>query len=372
MRAVAPLIEALKDPEWKVRESSAEALGYFTNASKQSIRPLLDCLQDDRIEVRRVAVLSLSRLGKGLASVEEALRQANEDSDQGLKTNALVALAIMGKSDDKSLPVLMKALGSENEPTALSAGLALTNIGRESPEKVVPSLAEALNSKEELLARNALKILGRMKGNAKQVLPEVAQKYGKVDPKNRLPVLQAVFEMDASGEYALPVCVKALEDPDPAIRKEALVGALRYRARLVSFKKQFIESLKDSEEENRLLAIAIVKGLGNKAIDAIPSLIALANEGTPRVRISALSCLGVFSPPSGEVIRLLEAALKDRDEKIRMAALNSFRTFGQKDPTAIIPILEEALKVEQEQRTKRSIVAVLDSLKKQGQGAGDK
>jgi HEAT repeat protein len=190
-----------------------------------------------------------------------------------------------------------------------------------------------------------------------------------LDQQNRLAVLNTVYELDPSGEYALPVCIKALGDADPAIRKEALVGAVRYRSRLATFKEHFIESLKDPVEENRLLAIAIVKGFGNKAVEAIPNLIALCKEGTPKVRISALSCLGVFSPPSAEMIGVLEEALQDKDEKVKMAALSSLRTLGQSNPEAVILILEKALDAEREQRTKRSIVAALDALKKTGQGA---
>jgi len=372
MGAVPPLIEALKDSEWTVRLAAAEALGYFTSAGSKSIQPLLDCLGDERVEVRRAVILSLGRLGKGSPQVEAAVRHLLEDSDPVAKMNAQVALAIMGKADDSAIPALMGALGSEEDTTARAAGLALSNMGTESQEKIIPSLIEALNSSEEPLVSNTLKVLRQMKGQALRILPEVAEKYEKVDPKNRLAVLQTANELDVTGEYALPICLKALEDKDPTVRKRALIGALRYRSRLNDFMEQFVKCLQDSEEENRLLAIGIVKGLGNKAVSAIPSLIALAKEGTPRGRVSALSSLGAFTPPSEEVIGVLETGLRDSDEKVKMAALSTLRTVGQSNPGAVIPILEKALEAEKQEKTKRSIVAALDSLKKTRQGTGSR
>ena len=300
------------------------------------------------------------------------VRHLLEDSDPVAKMNAQVALAIMGKADDSAIPGLMAALGSKEDATAKAAGLALSNMGTESQEKLVPSLIEALNSSEEPLVSNTLKVLRQMKGQARLILPEVAEKYEKVDPKNRLAVLQTANELDVTGEYALPICLKALEDKDPIVRKRALMGALRYRSRLNDFMEQFVKCLEDSEEENRLLAIGIIKGLGNKAVPAIPSLIALANEGTPRVRVSALSSLGAFTPPSEEVIGVLDTGLRDSDEKVKMAALSTLRTVGQRNPGAVIPILEKALEAEKEQRAKRSIVTVLDSLKKKEGGTGNR
>ena len=53
------------------------------------------------------------------------------------------------------------------------------------------------------------------------------------------------------------------------------MGALRYRSRLDAFIEPLVEWLKDQNEENQLLAIGIIRGLGDKGVRAIPSLISL-------------------------------------------------------------------------------------------------
>jgi HEAT repeat protein len=289
-----------------------------------------------------------------------------------VKMNAQVALALMGKAGDSAIPGLINALGSKEDPTSMGAGLALTLIGRQSPEKLLPGLTVALYSNEEPLVSNTLKVFRGMKNHGPKILPQLVDMYDKVDSKKRQLVLRTVAELDTKGDQALPLCMKGLADPNPATRKEALTGALRYRSRLGAFLEPLIEALRDQDEENRLLAIGIVKGFGDKATEAIPNLIALGKEGTARVRVSAISSLGVFASQSDDVVRVLETALGDTDEKVKMAALGALRTAGQRNPEPVIPILERALKSEKEQKTKRSIVAALDSIKKTEQGMGNR
>jgi len=58
---INPLIGALKDPDWRVRESAAEALGK--KKAPQAVVPLINTLADKDMEVRQAAVVALGRLG---------------------------------------------------------------------------------------------------------------------------------------------------------------------------------------------------------------------------------------------------------------------------------------------------------------------
>ena len=138
MRAVPPLIEALKDSEWKVRRAAAEALGYFTMREAKAFSL---CLIAFRMTERRSGEWSSclwGGLAKGRLKWREPFGNLLEDPDPVTKMNAQVALAIMGKSDDSAIPALMAALGSKEDTTAKAAGLALSRHGTESPEKLAP------------------------------------------------------------------------------------------------------------------------------------------------------------------------------------------------------------------------------------------
>jgi len=370
LRAVPPLIEALKDSEWKVRRAAAEALGYFTDAAGKIVKPMLERLKDDHEDVRRMAVLSLGRLGKGQPEVEDSIRKLAEDPDPVMKTNVQVALALMGKADDSATPTLIAALGSKEEATAAAAVSALRTLGQQSPEKILPSLAGALDSSEEPLATNALKVVSEMKNAGSQFLPHLVDLYDKVDSKKRRLVLRTVVAMDAKGDQALPLCRRGLADADQYTRREALMGALRYRTRIDTFLEPLIEALTDQNEENLLLAVGIIKGFGNKGAQAAPNLITLAQGATPRVRAAVFTCIGALAPPSEASVRALEAGLGDTNEKTRMAALRALRQVGHQNPASVIPILEKALQNEKDQQSRRALLAALDSLKQTDRGTG--
>jgi len=351
-----------------VRRASAEGLGFFTAAPGRIIRPLVTALGDEKVEVRREAVLSLGRLGPNSPEVEEALAQRAAETDPLTKTNVDIALAMIGTYDDSTPARLVQALGSEHKSTASGARLALGRIARESPEKIISILADALEVREQQLLENALKVLQGLKGRGEQLLPQIAGLYDKVGPQLRRRVLWTVLDMDAKGEHALPLSIKALDDSEAFVRKEALMALTRHRTKLDPYCDRLIESLKDPNEDNRLITIGIIKGLSNKAADAIPSLITLAEAGPQRTRIAAISALGSIKGPPQDSFSALGKALQDKDERIRVAAMNALRVAGTTDSQPAIEILEGALAREPEQRMRGLITAALDELRKGGQG----
>jgi HEAT repeat protein len=52
-RAVEPLIGALKDENWNVQKTAAEALGKIGN--KRALGPLMEALKDEDVYVRKTA-----------------------------------------------------------------------------------------------------------------------------------------------------------------------------------------------------------------------------------------------------------------------------------------------------------------------------
>lgn len=353
-----------------MRRAAAEALGTFNSASSRIIGPLVTSLGDEKVEVRREAVLSLGRLGPGAPQVREAVKQRTEETDPLMKTNVEIALALLGEYDDSTPTRLVQALGSDQQTTASGARMALGRIARESPEKIIPVLATVLEGREQQLVENALRVLQGLKGRGEQLLPHVAGLYDKAMPQLRRRILWTVLDMDTKGEHVVPLSVKALDDTEAFVRKEALMALLRYKARLDPYSERLIGALKDPNEDNRLITIGLIKGLPNKAVDSIPSLISLAQEGTRRTRIAAISALGGIKGAPQKTFPALETALNDKDEKIRAAAVNALRLAGIREPQPSIQVLEKALAGEPEQRTKGLIVSAIEELRRRGQGSG--
>jgi HEAT repeat protein len=90
MRAVGPLLEALRHPDAHnaIREVAAEALGRIGDRS--AAEPLMTALMDSNEWVRRAAAVSLGDLGD--ASAVESLSQAIHDESEMVQDAAFDAL----------------------------------------------------------------------------------------------------------------------------------------------------------------------------------------------------------------------------------------------------------------------------------------
>ena len=114
-KPVEPLIQALKDKEWRVREAAAEKLGYI--GDKKAIEPLVQAYDDEKWYVRYEASKALGELGD-LQYLEKML--GGDDAD-GLK----VAESLMFIGGEKGVSILVHAL--ENNTKYIAAALGLSN-----------------------------------------------------------------------------------------------------------------------------------------------------------------------------------------------------------------------------------------------------
>jgi len=355
-------MEALKDPDAKVRSNAAISLAEFSGEGKRSVPALLQALEDQSVEVQRAAILALGRLGKGMEGVEEALKKFTDAPDPVTRMDAVVALSGLGKMDDAQVPTLLKAVGSKEEATAKAAGRVLGDVGSRNPDKVLPGLMEALGKNDPNLARNALRVLRQMRGHAITALPTVTAIYDTADPITRLEVMDTVLAIDRQGDYAIPILIKGMDAPVARDRKEALIGLLRFRQKVNLFLNTLIKALDDQDRDNQLLAIGVVKGLGPQAAPAVPRLIELTGDENLKIRNAAITALSSFTPPTPEILQALQKVLSDPDERVRIAAVGSLRRIGYIHPDKVAGILKAALDGEKDEQTRKAINSALEKV----------
>ncbi|MGO9569458.1 MAG: HEAT repeat domain-containing protein [Desulfomonilaceae bacterium] len=296
--------------------------------------------------------------------MEEALQKFLDDPDALTKLNAVVALASVGTVDDSVIPTLLTAIGNKDESTAKAAGRVLSDLAVEKPDKVLPGLTESLDRNEDLVVINTLKVLRQMKVAAAPVMPKISALYDKSDAQVRMEILDSLASIDSEGGQALPVLVKALKAPEPMVRKEALMGVMRYRSKADLFLEPLSESLKEGDLENRLLAIGIVRGLGQQGLKVVPTLEALTEDPNVRVRTSAISALATFRPPPEEVLEMFSRTLKDADTGVRLTTVGALRQIGYVYPEKVTGLLQAALEVEKNEQARRSMASALASIGK--------
>jgi HEAT repeat protein len=136
--AVPPLIQALGDGDWHVREAACRALGAI--GDRQAVPPLIQALRD--WYVRAAACRALGAIGDRQAV--PPLIQALGDRDRGVRAAACRALGAIG--DRQAVPHLIQALGDWDEYVRRAACRALGQIG---DPQALPHLIQALEDEDE-------------------------------------------------------------------------------------------------------------------------------------------------------------------------------------------------------------------------------
>ncbi len=360
-------MEALKDPDTKVRSAASEALGAFPK-DDNALVALKEAMSDPDEEVRRTTVLSLGRLVHGDSIVEDIIRQRLKDEDKLMVANAVIALALMGKYDDADLPVIAASLASSKESVSKAAARALGSIGLEKPDLVLPLLMKSLDEKDSIAAKNALPALRKMRKEAVPALPKIAAMFSVTDPVTRSEVLDTVSALDEKGDYSLPIFVKSLDSNDPIDRKEALLGLLKFKSSWKEFIAPLMGVLDDTDIENRMVMVGILKGISNESDQAASALISMTSDPDIRVKNAAINALSQISRPSNELMDALSKSVREKDHRVRMASIGSLRRLGVTAPDQVEPILHDALNQESYDPAKRLIKSALEEIEQSKKG----
>ncbi len=272
------------------------------------------------------------------------------------------------RSTKDSLQTLITALESKEYGTAKASERVLGDWGLHNPGTILPSLLEILKKPVSSSRTYVIRILRKMKDHAVSALPILVDIYDQSDAAVRTEIVDAVSAIDASGDYSIPIFGKALKEDSPYDRKEALIGLIRYKNRPELILGPISGALKDTEPENRLLAVGIIRGMGQQAQGAWQDLFALTNDPDVRVRSAVISAIGSLKPLPPEALGILHQTIKDNDSRVRMATINSLRQVGADHPKEALSVLAPALEKESNDQTKKLISTVIKALKEMPAG----
>lgn len=196
-RAIGPLMALLRDETPAVREQAAEALGRL---GPQSEPLLVKELLEGPPGTREAAALALGRLGRAV----QPLAQAVQDKEANVRQRAAWAL---GQSrSPAAIPPLIRALGDPDSHVSYAARDTLTRLGK----LAVPSLIQAFNSNNRLIAHYAEEAVGAMEE------PPVAElKAALRDPREAIR-LHAALALAGLGTADATEPLKALGKGDPS------------------------------------------------------------------------------------------------------------------------------------------------------------
>ena len=205
-------IDLLKDPDWVVRREAAITLGEM--GDERCVEPLAAALRDGDWQVREVAIEGIGQIGSPAVDVLLKLLR-----DWDVRKSAIMALGKI--RDERVLEPLMQQL--RNDEFMEDATDALVNLG----EPALPGLIKALKDKEELVRKQAVIALGRIKSpEAIDPLIEMLQN------KDWFTRLTAAAALEAIGDERGREAIKPLlKDPDMVVK-------MRVERILAKWKKQ--------------------------------------------------------------------------------------------------------------------------------------
>ncbi len=147
---IAPLIDALQDPNVEVRRKVIWVL--WRVGARQAVEPLIACLRDEDRKVRGYAAWALGRLGDARAI--QPLIAALDDDHEKVRWDAAIALEKFG---EQAIPALMEALADERLQVRVGAANAL---GWLMDARAIRSLAAALKDESAPVRQRAAFALG--------------------------------------------------------------------------------------------------------------------------------------------------------------------------------------------------------------------
>lgn len=391
-RAIAPLIEALKNERGQVDEKAAAALGriggervetVLIDTLKATIKRLsgrlnyetvaalkriggeptlatsLELIKDTDGETRAVGIEILGKLGGERA--EASLLDALKDSYVSVRSAALRAMEQFG--GERTVKALIEMLGDRDTSLRYDAAQILGRIGG---EETITALIEALKSQDFRVRMNAAVALGLIGGEraveavAKALLSDVsfdvriraAQALERMGGEKALKALIASFAASSrdpdlhsrpfvvralgqiGGEQVVPLLIEALKDSWIGTRRHA-AEALRHVGAKQAV-EPLIEALKDEEHSIRVTIAEALGQIGGERAEAV-LIEALKDEET---YIGAARGLGQLGGERAEAA--LVEVLKDKESRARWSAIEALGQIGgERAEAALIKVYEE-------------------------------
>ena len=205
-------IDLLKDPDWVVRREAAITLGEM--GDERCVEPLAAALRDGDWQVREVAIEGIGQIGSPAVDVLLKLLR-----DWDVRKSAIMALGKI--RDERVLEPLMQQL--RNDEFMEDATDALVNLG----EPALPGLIKALKDKEELVRKQAVIALGRIK-SAEAIDPLIEM----LQNKDWFTRLTAAAALEAIGDERGREAIK------PLLKDSDMVVKMRVERILAKWKKQ--------------------------------------------------------------------------------------------------------------------------------------
>jgi HEAT repeat protein len=289
-------------------------------------------------------------------TVEELVKMLG-DAEPRRRCEAAMLLQSMGKEALPALPALQKAEADPDAEVGLCATYATAHVRAAALQDLVDRAAQALLLQRESRLLTALKAEDpRVRVRATRLI-SISPRGSDEETKALLTALSdPVAEVRAAaartlggpgrGEAVVTAFIKALEDPDGAVRSSAAYGLASAPAEAAVV--PLVGALSDASAEVRQAAAWAIGSCAASLEGIRPAeeaLLKALRDENPLVRRSAASALRKFGGKSEPVVVALMEALSDADAQVRESTAEALGYTGPHSAKAV-PALVAAVKDE--------------------------
>jgi HEAT repeat protein len=326
--AVPDLIPLLGDGSTRVRREASRALGFIGSSAIES---LVSASTDRNILVRESAVEGLGILAAPDDRAGRAVLELTHDGAPEVRAAAIRSLSRLRKPDDLVMPIVLENLRHEDARVRLAV-IDLLVQGRTLLPRLAPELESLLTVERDGVAGHAAFLLGKSGPDAAPRLINALRREGsRIDP-----IAGALAQI---GRPAVEVLMRAIEDPEPRVRRGAALALGQIRPLAPGTAKKLIIGLTDPNPEVRLAFLDAVGSLGPRAAESVPAVRALLHDGSPELRSRAVEVLFHSAPRDQRLLDDLTALLDDPDPRVQRRAIDAIRDLGPTGRTALARVI---------------------------------
>ncbi len=299
---------------------------------------------------RRQAAVTLGRWGTAATAaiplLEELLDTPEEDAGEAPVFWALKGLSLFGPAARDVVPKVSTIALNPHRPVEqrLAAMECLSQIGSANPSGLLPLLQisqiNVIESAPLILRRGSIEAIGYFRGGAPTAVPVLMRALDDPDVEMRREAAIALGRQGLTAEIAQTALFdRFVSDDDPTVRDAA--GIALGQTGLIIL-PAVISLLEEKDPELRLRSAVILGKMGRGAASAAPALKALWEDPDAEIRLAGLKAYWKVTQRGDSVAPNAAAELTDSNRNIRREAYLLLVALGSSARTAQ-PVLEAQL-----------------------------
>ena len=286
-------------------------------ASLEQLRAALASAEGE--DARVLAVDAIAALGPQARGAYDDLVKATADASSRVRWHAARGLGLIGEDAVAAVPLLATLLDDTDPLVATQAAAAIGLIraddeftpempaaDRAAYEGAFKALAAKMTHADARVRRAVLRAIAVLEPDENKLAPLVGERLADADPSVVLPALHSLADI---GPEAVPVLVKALENP--RARYWASVALAEIGAAAAPAVPALQAGVTAGEPEERMQSIMALAAIGDASRPAIGEIAKALDAQETSLRFAAAFALGRLKAQEADAV--LEKAATDAD-----------------------------------------------------------